>query len=176
MIRRSHISRGQRSTALYSDCETYRYRLMRRWGDADALAFVMLNPSTADEKHNDPTIARCESRARALGYGAVDIVNLFAFRATRPQDLKSAADPEGPGNQRVVRRAARAAGCVVAAWGVHGSYSAQNDRVLSWLKDVPLVALGETKDGHPRHPLYVRTDAVLRPWPSARQSTGGTAL
>lgn len=167
MITRRHSVEDCHSVALYSPCETYRYRLTRRWGDAPTLAFIMLNPSTADERRNDPTIARCENRARALGHGGVDIVNLFAFRATRPQDLKAATDPEGPANARIVRKTAKAAGCIVAAWGVHGAFLQQDQKALHWLRDLSLKALGTTKDGHPRHPLYVRTEADLRPWPEA---------
>ena len=165
MIRRSHTAEGRHSVALYSPCETYRYRLTRRWGDGPALAFIMLNPSTADERKNDPTIARCETRALDLGFDALDILNLFAFRATAPTDLKRATDPEGPENAGLLRDAASDAGCIVAAWGVHGAFRGQDQRALSWLEGLPLWALGETKEGHPRHPLYVRRDAKLRPWP-----------
>jgi hypothetical protein len=170
MLTRRHEADGRRSVALYSDCEAYRYRLTRRWAPDDTgpgtLAFIMLNPSTADERRNDPTIARCESRARALGYGGVDIVNLFALRATRPADLKRAAAPEGPENRRVLRQAAEEAACIVAAWGVHGAHLGQEARVRDWLAGLALVALGETKAGHPRHPLYVPSAAPLRPWPA----------
>lgn len=168
MITRRHEEDGCQSRAVYSECETYRYRLTRRWAASPALAFIMLNPSTADERRNDPTIARCEKRARNLAYGGVDIVNLFAYRATRPIDLKAAVDPEGPENLRLLHIAAEEAGCVVAAWGVHGAFRGQEDRVRNHLKGVPLYALGETQAGHPRHPLYMRSDAVLQPWPLQR--------
>lgn len=179
MIRRSFVSETARSVALYSPCETYRYRLTRRWdgeaGEGGALTFVMLNPSTADERRNDPTIARCEARARALGFPAVDIVNLFAFRATRPQDLRRAAAPEGPRNAATLRRAARESGCIVAAWGVHGTLLGQEARVRALLSGHPLHALGVTRAGHPRHPLYLRADAPLRPWSGPDAPGAGAA-
>lgn len=170
MIERHHDGDTSRSTALYSDCLRYRYRLTRHWGSGGTLAFIMLNPSTADEKRNDPTIARCENRARDLGFGGVDIVNLFALRATRPQDLKASDAPEGPENPATLRKAGSEAAKVIAAWGVHGTFAGQDERVRAWLSDVPFFALGVTKDGHPRHPLYVPRAAKLVPWTPLEQS------
>ena len=107
MITRHHDHQGTASTALYSDCETYRYSLTRQWdGDAARIMFVMLNPSTATELRNDPTIERCERRARALQAGSFEITNLFAFRATDPRDLRRAAAPVGPDNDTVLMQAA----------------------------------------------------------------------
>lgn len=123
----------------------------------------MLNPSTADEHRNDPTIARCEARARRLGYGGVRIANLFAFRATRPADLRAAADPVGPENDALMAAWSQDAALTVAAWGVHGTYM-QRDRAVRALLCGPLVHLGLTQAGHPRHPLYVRNAAPLTPF------------
>ncbi|WP_317133887.1 DUF1643 domain-containing protein [Tropicibacter oceani] len=118
MIERQAKRDGQVSTAWFSPCERYRYGLRRTWDtDLPAVLFIMLNPSTADEMRNDPTIERCQRRARAMGCGSLWIANLFAFRATRPQDLRRAADPEGPENVAFLRDWSGAADLTIAGWG-----------------------------------------------------------
>lgn len=158
MITRHHTSGDTVSTALYSACERYRYGLTRSWDTAGPrVMFVMLNPSTATEERNDPTIERCERRARALGAGSFEIANLFAFRATDPRDLRRAADPNGPDNDAVLHQSTRRADRIIAAWGVHGTHRNRAQEVLSLLAagKTPLFHLGLTKHGHPRHPLYL---------------------
>ncbi|WP_425039830.1 DUF1643 domain-containing protein [Primorskyibacter sp. S187A] len=165
---RHHVSEDQVvSEAVFSDCGTYRYALSRRWSDRPALAFVMLNPSKANEKANDPTIARCQKRAQLLNFGGIEIVNLFAFCATDPADLARAEAPEGPENAHFVRRAAERAGMVLAAWGVHGAHLGQDAKALSWLSQYSLHVLGLTRQGLPRHPLYVSYAARPMPWDGA---------
>lgn len=137
MIRRSHRSESSFSTAVYSDCEAYRYALSREWGDGPRVNFVMLNPSTADETRNDPTIERCERRARALGFGGFSVTNLFAFRATAPRDLKAAPQPIGPGNDAAIHDAAGSADMVLCAWGVHGSHQNRGTMVEVMLRAAP---------------------------------------
>jgi len=155
MIRRRHTHGDTRSAALFSDCGAYRYGLSRCWDSAaQTVLFVMLNPSTADHRRNDPTIARCENRARAMGFGTLLIANLFGFRATQPRDLKRAGDPFGPDNHAVLRRWHRRADMTIAAWGVHGAFRCADTYGLAQLTG-PLHHLGLTKAGHPRHPLYV---------------------
>jgi hypothetical protein len=157
MIRRRHAAEGKQSEALYSDCETYRYLLSRRWGAGCELLYILLNPSTATEERNDPTIERCERRARMLGFGGFAVANLFAFRATDPRDLKRAPCPVGPDNDTQLRIAASAAGRVLCGWGVHGEHMARAGAVADLLRraGIPLWHLGQTRAGHPRHPLYV---------------------
>ncbi|MCE0505622.1 DUF1643 domain-containing protein [Roseivivax sp. GX 12232] len=162
MIRRSHDTGETRSEALYSPCERYRYGLARRWSEAPPVLFVMLNPSTATELRNDPTIQRCETRARAMGAGGVRIANLFAFRATRPADLKAAEDPVGPENDALLADWAQASSMTVAAWGVHGAHLNRAEAVRARLG--ALWHLGLTKAGHPRHPLYVPYTVTPRRW------------
>lgn len=156
VIRRHHAG-GRRSWAAYSPCMQYRYGLSRRWGSGAVLLYVMLNPSTATERANDPTIERCERRARQLGFAGLGVVNLFAFRATRPQDLKRADDATGPLNDAAIRAAALRADQVLCAWGVHGDHLGRGDQVRELLRGLgrPLLHLGLTKAGAPRHPLYV---------------------
>jgi hypothetical protein len=157
VILRRHRAGGTRSFAIFSDCGRYRYILQRRWAAGPAVVFVMLNPSTADETRNDPTIERCERRARAMGLAGVRIVNLCAFRAVRPADLWHAADPEGPANAGHVLRACHGAGMVICAWGVHGARVGRGERMRTALAEgsLDLWHLGLTKGGQPRHPLYV---------------------
>jgi len=167
MITRSHSADGTASSAVYSPCGTFRYLLTREWdAAAPRLLFVMLNPSTASELRNDPTVARCEARARALRQGAFRVVNLFAFRATDPRALRTAADPIGPDNDRMLTASALWADAVICAWGNHGALQgrAAKAEVLLRASGKPIWHLGLTMAGQPRHPLYVRSDCAPAPW------------
>lgn len=158
MITRSHTKGDAPSTAVYSDCEAYRYSLTRVWeGAARRVMFVMLNPSTATEVQNDPTVERCEQRARRLGYGGFRVTNIFAFRATDPRDMRRADDPTGPDNDTLLAEGAAWTDDIIAAWGTHGAHRGRGAEVAGILRttQVPLYHLGLTKDGHPKHPLYL---------------------
>lgn len=158
MITRSHTKGDAPSTAVYSECENYRYSLTRVWDSGGKrVLFVMLNPSTATEVQNDPTVERCERRARALGYGAFRVTNIFAWRATDPRDMKRAKDPIGPFNDAAITDGAAWADHIIAAWGAHGTHLDRGNAVADDLAslDVPLFHLGLTKAGHPKHPLYL---------------------
>lgn len=149
----------------FSPCRTWRYTLWRRWDDSKSFAqFIGLNPSTADETQDDPTVRRCINFAKAWGFGGMCMTNLFGFRATDPRDMKRVADPVGPENDRWLREIAGSAGVVVAAWGCHGTHLSRDRKVLAFLPQVSILAL--TKDGHPKHPLYLPGD--LRPQPLRR--------
>ena len=152
--------------ATFSADGRYRYRLWRRWDRArPVVAFVMLNPSTADATRDDPTIRRCISFARAWGFGGVEVVNLFAYRATDPRVLRRARDPVGPGNDRQIARACREAALVVAAWGA----SHAGDRAAHVLRRLSAPrCFGTTRSGQPAHPLYLpRTARLIRLGPSS---------
>jgi hypothetical protein len=166
MITRRHEVAGCESLAVYSEDEAYRFALTRRWGAGQGLLFIMLNPSTATELANDPTVERCEQRARAWGYPGFSVANIFAFRATRPADLKRSAEPVGAGNDAVLADLARRAGQVICAWGLHGAHQGRGAAVEERLRDegVALWHLGLTKGGHPRHPLYLGYDRQAEPW------------
>ncbi len=158
MITRHHTKADAPSVAVFSDCEAYRYSLTRTWDDsAPRVLFVMLNPSTADEVQNDPTVERCERRARTLGYGAFRVTNIFAFRATDPKDMRAALDPVGPENDAVLAESAQWTTDIIAAWGVHGAHHDRGPAVgrMLALTKAPLFHLGLSKAGHPRHPLYL---------------------
>lgn len=154
------------SEALYSPCGAYRYLLTRRWGEGGLLLYVMLNPSTATEERNDPTIERCERRARMLGHGGLAVANLFGFRATYPADLRAAPDPVGPENDAVLMQAAAGAGTILCGWGTHGALMGRGPHLAAQLRGTgrPVCHLGLTRDGHPRHPLYVGYAVAPQVW------------
>lgn len=140
------------SDAALSPCGRYRYTLYRRWDlSLPIVAFVMLNPSTADAQKDDPTIRRCIRFAQMWGNGGIVVVNLFALRATDPKALYAAEDPIGPENDMALV-SATSGRRVIAAWGAHGSLRDRARRVMEILADRPMFALGLTKDGHPKHP------------------------
>ena len=158
-----------RSTATLSADRAYRYLLTRRWGDGPAMTWIMLNPGTADAAHDDPTIRRCVAFARREGCEAIGVVNLFALRAAGPRGLRLSPDPAGPGNDGFLL-ARPAASCVAAAWGALGGLRGRSDQVRGMLAGVPLLCLGVTSAGEPRHPLYVRSDAPFVPLPAITPS------
>lgn len=148
-------------SAVLSPCRLYRYELWRRWSDAAACVFVGLNPSTADETNDDPTIRKCVGYAKRWGYGSLCMVNLFAFRATLPKDMLAADDPIGPDNDATLKRLAADAGIVIAAWGNDGGHLGRDKAVMAMLPE--LHCLKQNKDGSPAHPLYLRGDAMPYP-------------
>jgi hypothetical protein len=154
------------SSARFSRDRRYRYELWRRWADGPAVCnFLLLNPSTADARSDDPTVARCRRRARAWGFDAVVITNLFALRSTDPRALRSATDPVGPANDAALLSVARSAALVVCGWGVLGAYLGRSSAVLALLAHagVPAFCLGRTASGAPRHPLYLPYALSPRP-------------
>ncbi|MEM7488806.1 MAG: DUF1643 domain-containing protein [Pseudomonadota bacterium] len=168
MITRRSIKGDAPSVAVYSDCERYRYDLIRTWDAAGTrINFVMLNPSTATELANDPTVERCERRARALGHGAFRVTNIFAYRATDPKDMRAHPDPVGGvANDAAIAEAADWADAVVCAWGTHGAHLSRGPAVADLLRATgrPLTVLGLSKDGHPKHPLYIGYAVQPVPW------------
>lgn len=159
-------------TALFSPCERYRYILTRKWGGMfnreGSCVFIMLNPSTADDQNDDPTIRRCIDFAKRWGHDGLTILNLFALRSTNPAALLGDADPVGPDNDRYIAEVCRTAGRLVVAWGAHEMAQARGLAVLTNLGH-RASCLGLTQSGAPRHPLYVKADTPLVPfagWPS----------
>lgn len=153
----------QISSAAISTCGTYRHWLRRRWDIGPTMGFIMLNPSTADADNDDPTIRRCISFARREGCGGILVANLFQLRATDPSALATHPDPFGPHADHVLLDVAgESDGPLVAAWGAH-SFAAERAAYVTAMIGIHCVCLGKTKDGHPRHPLYVRGTAPLVP-------------
>lgn len=146
------------SVAVYSPCEKYRYLLTRTWDpEGQRVLFVMLNPSTATEVQNDPTVERCERRARALGFGAFRVTNIFAWRDTDPFAMRKAEDPIGPENDISIQESCVWADTIVAGWGTHGAHLNRGQHVEHLLKanSAEVFHLGLSKAGHPKHPLYI---------------------
>jgi hypothetical protein len=169
MITRTHQKGDAASVAVYSDCERYRYSLTRVWdADGSRALFIMLNPSTATEVQNDPTVERCERRARALGFGAFRVLNIFAWRATDPRDMRAAEDPVGPANDAAIRESLGWAHSVICAWGTHGAHLGRGPEVEALLRSAgaELLHLGLSKDGHPKHPLYIGYGVQPDVWPA----------
>lgn len=145
----------QGGKAVLSADGVYRYQLLRRWGrGASIVAFVMLNPSTADAHRDDATIRRCIAFAKRWGHDGLVVVNLFAYRATDPTKLDEAADPVGPDNDDHIRQACQGASRVVCAWGAHPKAAKRAPAVVQLLPR-GIQCLGLTSSGHPRHPLYM---------------------
>ena len=157
-------------SAVISECGRYRYTLTRKLkGSGPTAVFVMLNPSTADSSQDDPTIRRCMGFASRWNCRQLVVLNLFAMRATDPAEMKRAADPVGPDNREWFRHVLTtySVSPLICAWGVHGTHRGQDRVVRGWLKEFgcePFV-LGLTKDGHPKHPLYLPGDSEASPWP-----------
>jgi hypothetical protein len=137
----------------------YRYLLWRIWDASLPCAlWILLNPSRADERRDDPTLRRCKAFTASWGFGGLEIVNLFALRTPYPRDLCQVADPVGAANDRHSIAAAKRATCIILAWGAHGGYRQRDQAVLALLAahtDLAPCCLGMTRSNSPRHPLYV---------------------
>ncbi len=146
-------------TARFSPCRFYRYRLDIVWDERLPMAaFIGLNPSTADEYKDDPTVRRCRGFAVSWKCGGMRMLNLFAYRATLPADMKAQADPVGTGN-RLAKLLQGITGPRIACWGTHGAHLDRGRQVFLQLGAAGLHCLGLNADGSPRHPLYLRSDS-----------------
>ncbi len=140
-------------SAKLSTCGSYRYELHRSWDtELESVLFIGLNPSTADHTRDDQTSRVCINFAMRWGYGGVTIANLFAFRSTDPARLKTATDPVGPENNRVLRRLCKKSSLVICAWSDMGGYLARDKEVLGMINKPH--CLSRLKSGRPGHPLY----------------------
>lgn len=156
--------------AIFSaDC-VYRYRLTRHWAHRPPLPVVMLNPSIAGADKNDPTINRCIAFAKREGLGGLDVINLYGLISTNPYMLKTAVDPFGPENVHnhiwFIAQALKARVPILCAWGTDGAIRNGDLKFLKLAKarGVALCALGITKDGHPKHPLYLAGNTPMLPY------------
>ncbi len=154
-------------SAVISECGMYRYWLERKLASPikNTCVFIMLNPSTADAELDDPTIRRCKGFADRFQCGTLVVVNLFAFRATKPADLYKAADPIGPKNDNYLRKALALPGMKLCGWGANptNNRDIRIGALAAWA-DVNLMCLGKTKSGAPKHPLYLPALAPLENW------------
>lgn len=163
-IKNSKFSVDMNKDTIFSPDRKYRYTLWRFWdSNPNFCMFIGLNPSTADETLDDPTIRRCIGFSKAWGYGAYCMTNLFGYRATDPKVMKQQSDPNGEDNIQHILRCASQASIILAAWGNHGSYLNQDLAVINALKSIKVNVhhLGLTKENQPKHPLYLKKD--LRP-------------
>jgi len=166
------LPEGVVGRALFSDDKVYRYSLIRRWREGKGTAiFIMLNPSTADESTNDPTVNRCMLWAMRNGYRRLVILNAFALRSTDPKALAKHADPVGPTNDETILHALNTAQIgldaidggryiVICGWGTHGALLDRGSKIKKLLTDhgyVPHV-FATTMAGHPGHPLYIKNE------------------
>lgn len=165
------MDQGVNIDTVFSSDRVYRYTLWRQWWKDELFVsrnklsyamFIGLNPSTADEIENDPTIRKCIGFATRWGYDALCMTNLFAFRATDPHKMKAHHKPIGDENDRWLTTCARDAGVIVAAWGINGEHMARDKDVLKLIDRVECLRV--TKHGHPEHPLYVPYDVALQPY------------
>ena len=148
----------------------YRFTLRRRWHHAETppLIWVMLNPSTADEDTDDPTIRRVMAFSKAHGASNLIVINLYPCRATNPKDIV----PFGLDTNRVVtHEVVWEANDVVVAWGANKHTALVADAFLETFHQINqdgkgrrLLCLGKTKHGAPRHPLYVPNSQSLIPF------------
>lgn len=138
----------------------YRYSLVREWDkERPKVLFIGLNPSTADEKLDDPTIRRCINFAKRWGYGGILVGNLFAIRSTEPGLIRKDPDPVGPKNDASLLEMVKDAKLVVGAWGNHGAYLDRSAYVRRLIPDMKCLARNKT--GEPTHPLYISDDQEL---------------
>jgi hypothetical protein len=157
-------------SAIISECGTYRYSLVREWEQGPRVLWIMLNPSVADASIDDPTIRRCIGFSKVwdfpmLRFGSMEVVNLFAYRATDPKDMAAAkalgVDIVGPENDLRITEAASRASLVVAAWGADKLAPLRSVGIRKLIAPHQLMALGKSKSGAPKHPLYLPSSAEL---------------
>lgn len=153
--------------AVISDCGNYRYSLSRVWDvQLPMLLFIMLNPSTADDKEDDRTISRCIDFAKSWGYGGFYVGNLFAYRTKEPKILKgyfkAGGDIIGPENMQHIKAMSIECRAVVFAWGTSGSLNNQDTKIVSMFPNA--MCIKRTKKGFPIHPLYQDGSLKLIPF------------
>lgn len=162
------------SGAKFSECDRYRYQLWRDWSsdpppdgrddwELSTAVFIGLNPSTADAVKNDATVTRCIAHAKRWNCYRMFMMNLFAWRATDPKEMKAQGSPIGPENDFWLLETIRASQIVVACWGNHGSHMQRSGEVKVMLRNagVSVKCFAVNGTGEPKHPLYVRSDQEL---------------
>jgi hypothetical protein len=149
--------------ASFSSCCKYRYKLWRIWDESKPLImFIGLNPSKADETHDDPTVSKCQRYARQWGYGGIIMANIFAYCTSVPAEMKKALEPIGCDNDDALMEMAPKADIVVAAWGNHGTHMGRSLNVKRLFHNLHYLKLNKT--GEPAHPLYLKSNVSPIPW------------
>ena len=149
-----------KSDAKFSSCRRYRYTLWRIWDASKPFVmFIGLNPSKADETQDDPTITRCKNFAKSWDFGGICVTNLFAFRATFPDNLKASKKPIGEENDAWIHKISTEAGIIIAAWGNDGIYLNRAKAIKNSISN--LNCIKKNKSGEPSHPLYLKNQLLL---------------
>ena len=144
----------------FSRCRKYRYTLWRTWNESKPkVMFLGLNPSTADEVKNDPTVTRCIKYSQKWGYGGMYMMNIFAFRTTYPIELKKAKEPIGKDNNKWILTISKKVDLCIAAWGNDGLYLNRSDKIKELVPNLHCLKINSC--GEPAHPLYLK--ANLKP-------------
>lgn len=158
-------------SAALSEDRKHRYILKRIWDQAlPRLVVIGLNPSTADETQDDPTIRKCIKFARREGLGGLLMLNLFSWRATDPKELKKFTyhDLRTPENntrlRQICEEESQRGSVILGAWGNDGKLFGQGSYMKILLSHIPLKCLDHNASGHPKHPLYVRDDQQFQQW------------
>lgn len=160
-------------SAIISVCGKYRYRLERHaleGGGAGCVAWIMVNPSTADASEDDATIRKVKGFSARLGFGWLIVGNVFSYRATDVREIGKVSDPHGPENARILAEIMQEAATVIVGWGPtaklpkHLRHRYMRVVRIAHALGVPLLCLGTAQDGHPRHPLMLAYDTPLVPW------------
>ena len=174
-IQRTHRGIGFIATAIYSECERYRYVLDYHFGvGTRTVAFVGLNPSTATEKKLDPTLTRCRNFAESWGYDGFTMLNLFAWRDTDPRKMKAKGGAAiGELNDKFIASVVASCEIAVCCWGNHGSFLNRSNAVNQLVEahTGKLKCLKITKANEPIHPLYLAANSWLMPFEESTQST-----
>ena len=150
--------------AVISDCGRYRYLLRRTWDHKKPRALlVMLNPSTADARLDDATIRSCVRLLLGHGYGSMEVVNVYAYRATKPEELAKQSDPFGPDNERTIAAAIHRCDIAICAWGAYPPARTHARSILNAIHShrPATYCFGKTKAGAPKHPLYIKSGTPL---------------
>lgn len=162
---RARHGSGQSATATFDGSYSYRYLLTRTWdGRLPSVTFIMLNPSRADAAMNDPTIARSMSLSRSMGFGSLEVVNLFALLTPYPEELSKSESPIGPLNDEFIAASVLRSSKTVIAWGNWGALKGRDREVLALLSKQKLYAFAVTMKKQPKHPLYVPGSVRLIEW------------
>ena len=160
-------TRAIHSSAVFSGCREYRYTLERKFCDCTPgmVNFIMLNPSTATEEFNDPTVSRCESMTLLKGFGNMVVTNIFAFRATDPLAMKAKQGAAiGTENDKHILEVSKRADLVVCAWGNHGDFLGRGKAVMAMLQkeNIKPYCIKISGIGQPVHPLYQKINSELK--------------
>jgi hypothetical protein len=154
--------------ATISDCNLYRYNLMRKWNleGNNLVSFIGLNPSTADANKDDPTLLRCINFSKSLGFDGLILVNLFAYRSKSPTVMKQHTSPVGVENDIYIIDAIDQTNKTILCWGNNGTHKSRNLELYDLIKThrESYYCLGKTMNNHPKHPLYLSRDTALEPF------------